>query len=141
RPLVLARRLGVDAEAMVSACLHGAREGLLVLLWDILCPVCRIPSEVQDTLRALREHGSCEACNLDFDLDFANSVEMIFRAHPEIRDTEVGTYCIGGPVHSPHVVAQVRISPTERIELELGLTEGAYRLRGPQLPHAFDFRV
>ena len=141
RPLALAHRLGLDPERVVAACLHGAREGLLILLWDILCPVCRIPSAVTDTLRALREHGRCEACNLDFDLDFSNSVEMIFRAHPEIRATDLGVYCIGGPAHSPHVVAQVRVGPGERIELELALDEGAYCLRGPQLPFTLDFRV
>src|SRR5262249_42958013 len=32
------------------------------------------------------------------------------------------------------VVAQVRVAPRERIELELGLPEGSYRIRGPQLP-------
>jgi class 3 adenylate cyclase len=141
RPLALARQLGLDPEQMVSACLHGAREGLLVLLWDLLCPICRIPSEVKETLKALREHGRCEACNLDFELDFANSVEMIFRVHPKIRDTELGTYCIGGPAHSPHVIAQVRVGSGERLELDLGLPEGSYRLRGPQLPFALDFRV
>jgi serine/threonine protein kinase/class 3 adenylate cyclase len=141
RPLALASRLGLDPDQVVAACLTGAREGLLVLLWDILCPVCRIPSEVKDTLRALREHGHCEACNLDFELDFANSVEMIFRAHPEIRHVELGTYCVGGPAHSPHVVAQVRVGSGERIELELALSEGAYRLRGPQLPFGLDLRV
>ena len=80
----------------------GANEGVLTLLWDILCPVCRIPSQVIDTLKSLREHGNCEACQLDFDLDFANSVELIFRVHPEVRETDVATYCIGGPAHSPH---------------------------------------
>jgi serine/threonine protein kinase/class 3 adenylate cyclase len=141
RPLTLARRLALDPEQVVAACLHGSREGLLVLLWDVLCPVCRIPAQVKDTLKALREHDRCEACNLDFRLDFANSVEMIFRAHPEIRDTDLGTYCVGGPAHSPHVVAQVRVAPGERMELELALAEGAYRLRGPQLPFALDFRA
>jgi serine/threonine protein kinase/class 3 adenylate cyclase len=141
RPLALARRWGLPAEQVVAACLHGAREGLLVLLWDLLCPICRIPSEIKDTLRELRDHGHCPACNIDYQLDFAQSVEMIFRAHPEVRETELGTYCIGGPVHSPHVVAQVRIGPHECIELDLALGEGAYRLRGPQLPYAVDFRV
>jgi serine/threonine protein kinase/class 3 adenylate cyclase len=141
RPLALARRLALDPTQLIAACLYGAREGLLVLLWDILCPVCRIPSEVKETLEALRDHGHCEACNLDFNLDFASSVEMIFRAHPEVRDAELATYCVGGPAHSPHVVAQLRLAPGERIELELALTEGAYRLRGPQLPFTIDFRV
>jgi class 3 adenylate cyclase len=141
RPLALAQRLGLDPDQVVAACLHGAREGLLILLWDILCPLCRIPSEVKDTLRALRQHGHCEACSSDFVLDFANSVEMIFRVHPEIRRSELGTYCIGGPAHSPHVAAQMRVGPGECVELVLRLSEGTYRLRGPQLPYVLDFRV
>jgi len=141
RPLALARRLGVDPDELVAVCLHGARRGLLILLWDIICPLCRIPSEVKETLQALRDHGRCEVCQLDFALDFANSVEMIFRAHPEVRESDLATYCVGGPAHSPHVVAQARVGPGERIELELALSEGAYRLRGPQLPFTLDFRV
>ena len=50
---------------------------------------------------------------LDFPLDFSKSVEMIFRANPEIRDSDVATYCLGGPEHSPHVAAQVRVAPGE----------------------------
>ena len=92
------------------------------------------------TLRELRGHGRCDACNLDYELDFTRSVELIFRAHPEVRNTELGTFCVGGPAHSPHVAVQVRIAPGERMELELTLPEGAYRLRGPQMPHHFDFR-
>jgi serine/threonine protein kinase/class 3 adenylate cyclase len=141
RPLVLARHLGLDPDQTVAACLHGARLGLLVLLWDILCPVCRLPSSVKDTLRTLGEHGHCPACNLDFALDFSNAVELIFRAHPQVRDNEVRTYCIGGPSHWPHVAAQVRARAGERVELSLSLAEGTYRLAGPQLPRAFDFRV
>ncbi len=141
RPLALARRLGLDASQVVSACLHGARDGLFVLLWDILCPLCRVPSEVKDTLRQLRDHGHCEACGLDYELDFAKSVEMIFRVHPEVREADLGVYCIGGPAHSPHVVAQVRVAPGERLELDLGLSEGQYQVRGPQLPFAHEFRV
>ena len=141
RPLALAERWGVDPDQVVSACLHGAREGLLELHWDLLCPVCRISCQVTDTLRAIAEHAHCEACHLDFQLDFANSIELIFRVHPEIRAADLGTYCIGGPAHSPHVLAQVRVAADERIELELELPAGSYRLRGPQLPWSVDFRV
>ena len=97
RPLALAERFGLDPDQVVAACLHGAREGLLELHWDLLCPVCRISCQVTDTLRAIAEHAHCEACHLDFQLDFANSIELIFRVHPEIREADLGTYCIGGP--------------------------------------------
>jgi len=141
RPLALARRWAADPEAVVAACLHGAGEGLLIQYWELICPSCRIPSGAADSLRALREHGHCAACNLDFELDFANSVEMVFRAHPAIRAVDPGVYCIGGPAHSPHVVAQVRVAAGERIELDLALADGVYRVRGPQLPFAAEFRV
>jgi class 3 adenylate cyclase len=141
RPLALARRLNLDPDALVSACLQGVREGLLVLLWDLLCPICRIPSEVQQTLRQLKGHGRCEVCQINYELDFASAVELIFRVDPAIREADTSTYCIGGPSHSPHVVAQVRLAGHERLELPLHLTEGAYRLRGPQLPESVDVRV
>ncbi len=141
RPIALAERFGLDPDSVVAACLHAARDGLLELHWDLLCPVCRISCQVTDTLRAIAEHAHCAACNLDFQLDFANSIELIFRVHPEIREADLGTYCIGGPAHSPHVPAQVRVAPRERIELDLELSEGSYRLRGPQLPWMVEFPV
>ncbi len=141
RPLALARRLKLPADQVVAACLYGAVEGGLMLLWDLLCPVCRVPSQVLDTLKALRDHGHCEACALDFDLDFSNSVELIFRVHPELRETDLALYCIGGPAHMPHVAAQARVAPGERLVLDLALGEGQYRLRGPQFAWSLDLRV
>ncbi len=141
RPLALARRLQVPDDDLLAACLQGAHEGLFVLMWDLVCPLCRIPAGMIETLQALKDHGHCEACQADFHLDFANSVELIFRVHPHIRPVETRTYCIGGPAHSPHVAAQVRVGAGERLELDLALPPGAYRLRGPQLPHACDFLV
>ncbi len=141
RPLALAKRLSLDEKQLLAACLFGASQGLLTMLWDIICPICRIPSQVKDSLKAIQEHGRCEACQSDFELDFANSIELIFRIASDIQSTETGVFCIGGPAHSPHVVAQVRLAPGERFELDLALTEGAYRLRGPQLPYLIDFRV
>ncbi len=141
RPIALARRLGLDANAVCEACLHATRAGLLILSWDLLCPLCRIPSQLEDTLKAVRDHAHCPACAVDYEVDFSRSVEMIFRVHPSIREAETGVYCIGGPAHSPHVVAQVRVAPGERLEVPLELSEGTYRLRGPQLPTAVDARI
>lgn len=141
RPLALAKRLSLDEKQLLAACLIGASQGLLTLLWDIICPLCRVPSQVKDSLKAIKDHGNCQACQSDFELDFANSIELIFRIAADIQSSDTGVYCIGGPAHSPHVVAQVRLAPGERFELDLALADGAYRLRGPQLPYLIDFRV
>jgi len=141
RPLMFAARFQLPPKDVIDACLFAAKEGLLTLLWDILCPSCRIPADVQETLATLKNHGYCPSCDLRYEIDFASSVELIFRSHPEIRTAETRTYCIGGPAFSAHVVAQTRLMPGERFEMELMLTEGSYRLRGLQLPFAVDMRV
>ncbi len=141
RPLALAERFQIDATQVVNACLEGTRLGIFSLLWDIMCPSCRIPADIQETLAAIKDHGFCESCNLNFGIDLAESVELIFRVHPEIRPVETATYCIGGPAWSRHVVAQMRLVAGERFACELSLSEGAYIVRGPQLPFIINFRV
>lgn len=141
RPLVFAERFQLPSEEVIRACLLGAKEGLLLHLWDILCPSCRIPANVQETLSSVKDHAYCPACDLKYEIDFASSVELIFRVHPDVRRAETKTYCIGGPAFSAHVVAQIRLAPGERFDLEIALSEGSYRLRGPQLPFAVELTV
>ncbi len=141
RVLELARRLKLEPDPLVDACLLGCAEGLLEMYWDILCPSCQLPSQMRSSLRELAPQGRCEVCDLDFELDFAASVEWIVRVHPELRKSELRTFCIAGPGHAPHVVAQVRLQAGERFLLELQLERGAYQLRSHQLPEAFRFSV
>ena len=134
RPRALARKLNLPAESVVDVCLYGVHEGLFDLSWDVICPSCRIAAQSQDAIENIRKHARCEACDFDFEVDFATSVEMILRTSPRIRKLDTGQYCIGGPAHSPHVVAQARVAANETVNLGLELPEGRYVLRGPQLP-------
>jgi len=141
KPLVVARRFGIDGIALAEACLRAVPAGLLELQWDIICPLCRLPALQRSTLQQLREHETCTACASDFQADFTNSVELVFGSHPDVRLAEPRLYCAGGPAHSPHVVAQTRLSAGEEVELELRLSQGAYRIRGPKLPWTLSFAV
>jgi class 3 adenylate cyclase len=96
---------------------------------------------VADVLGEIERHVRCEACNLDFETDLQNAVELIFRVHPELRQADLKTYCIGGPEHAPHVVAQARLEPGESLELDLALDAGSYLIRGPQLPYTIPVTV
>jgi len=136
RPRPLAAKLQVDHQSLTATCLEACQAGLLELHWDILCPICRVGASVKDSLADVNRHEHCEACELDFDVDLAKSVELIFRVHPEIRAADLRTYCIGGPEHAPHVIAQTRVSPGETVTLDLHLDPGMYVVRGPQLPYA-----
>lgn len=141
RPLAIADRLKVDGRSMIDACLVAATEGLLALRWEVLCPTCRVAASTRDQLSAIGSHTHCEACDVDFQSNLGDAIEMVFQAHQEIREVNDGQYCIGGPEHSPHVVAQVRIEPGECLDLELDLKPGDYLIRGPRLPRTQSIRV
>ena len=128
RPRALARRFGIEDEEFARVCMLATQCGLVQMLWDVICPRCQIPSNIVESLAVLQAHDRCEACDLSFELDFGRSVEVFFRAHPAIRSSELGIYCIGGPGHTPHVLAQVRLAPGERFEVELALEPGHYRV-------------
>jgi serine/threonine protein kinase/class 3 adenylate cyclase len=141
RPLPLAAQLSVDSDELLKACLFAASEGLLVIRWEILCPTCRVSATAESLLSSIKEHTHCVACDYDFRSDLGEAIELVFRAHPEIREVDDAIYCIGGPEHSPHVVAQVRLEAGERVELELKLDGGDYLVRGPRLVGQQRFRV
>ena len=133
RPLALADQMNVNCDDMIDACLYAATHGLLSLKWDVLCPACRVTASSMDKLSAIGAHTHCEACDVNFQSNLGDAIELVFRAHPEIRDVNDGLYCIGGPEHSPHVIAQVRVEPGECFEVELDLRSGDYLIRGARL--------
>lgn len=141
RPLRLARETGMESGQMLEACVRGVPLGLLKMSWDVICPVCRIASQNVNSLERIATHGNCEFCNLEFAIDFASSVELIFAVHPAIRKVDTATYCIGGPSHSPHVIAQNRLAPGERVDIGTRLQDGTYQVRGPQLNKRWTFEV
>jgi eukaryotic-like serine/threonine-protein kinase len=141
RPLELAAKFSVPEDAMIETCLHAAKLGGLAMVWDVICPSCKIPSSVVESLAKIEEHGRCKTCNIGFGVDFSRAIELAFRAQPELRDVETRTFCIGGPAHFPHVAAQVRLAPGERFALSLSLAPGFYLVRSPQLPRVHELRV
>ncbi|MBI1249403.1 protein kinase [bacterium] len=138
RPRKLAQQLHVDEDNLAATCLAACGAGLLELHWDILCPTCRVAAAIKDTLKEIERHAHCESCDHDFDIDLGKSVELIFRVHPEIREANLKTYCIGGPEHAPHVVAQVRIEPGEKLEVDCQLAAGSYIVRSSQLAYTIN---
>ena len=141
QPYVVAHRFDLPANDVVDACLRAVPLGLLTLHWDIICPSCRLAADVKSTLREIEEHANCSACQLKFDIEFGRSLELVFRTHPDVRSVDAKKYCAGGPGNFPHVVAQVRLSPSERVLLPLSLKTGSYIARGPILPYAVPIEV
>lgn len=141
QPIQLARQWGFPENNVITACLHATRVGLLRHQWDLLCPNCKVPSAHVQKLRDVASHGRCQICDIEFRNDLVHNVELTFQTDSSIRKVQNRTYCIGGPWHLPHVVAQGRIAARETYQMDLTLTEGEYRIGSPQLSSFVDLTV
>lgn len=123
RPFEVADAWSERRNDVLAVCLAAVRAGLLELRWEIVCPSCRVATDVIPTLASLGEHGACQLCDLDFAIDLEDAVEATFAPVRAVRDVDVGPYCIGGPARTPHVLAQA-ILPEH----------GEARIQGPSDP-------
>ncbi len=111
RPFQLARTWQTDPRETLRAFLHAARAGIVDLVWQLNCPVCRVGAGNASVLAEVGRRVHCDECDISFDLDFASNVEAIFVANPAIRPVRREVYCAGTPFVRPHVYAQLVIEP------------------------------
>ena len=97
RPYALADAWGADGARVLELCLHATRAGLLESRWELLCPLCRGAADSVDTPRRRRRDVHCDSCGIDVTADFEQSIELMFRPSPAIREVETHDYCVGGP--------------------------------------------
>jgi adenylate cyclase len=128
RPYELARQWQQPQRRVLEACLCATRAGILDLQWNLICPMCR-GGPATDSLKDIASKVHCPGCNIDFTVNFEQSVELTFRPNPAIRETESETFCIGGPQVTPHVAAQQLLAPNSTRAIDLSLETGRYRLR------------
>ena len=129
RPIAMARRWQVDTRDTIELFLQSVRSGLLESRWDILCPRCRLSKSTTSNIGELPRGVHCDACNIDFDSDFASNVELSFSPSPSIRAVEYGFFCRSGPGVTPHIKGQCSLSPGTSHSLPLTLHPGDYRIR------------
>jgi adenylate cyclase len=129
RPFELADRWGLHRRETLALFLHATVAGLLVMTWDVLCPNCRIGKAEYSSLRDLAAQAHCASCNIMFDAAFDRSVELRFSAAPALRRVENREFCIGGPMNTPHILAQASVPAGGAERLRCRLAPGTYRLR------------
>jgi len=133
RPYELARQWNKPGRTVLETCLSATRAGILDLQWNLICPMCR-GGPGTGSLKDLESTVHCLGCNIDFAVNFEQSVELTFRPNPSIRKAEGETFCIGGPQVMPHVAAQQLLPPHSTRAIVLSLTAGRYRLRTMSVP-------
>ncbi|WP_417517518.1 adenylate/guanylate cyclase domain-containing protein [Minwuia sp.] len=129
RPLVLARALNAPPRHAIELSLQAVRAGLLQQRWDLLCPRCRGAKVFVDGLDRLPEEAHCASCRIDYRRDFDRNVELTFTPSAALRPVYDGEYCLGGPMTTPHVMAQVRLDPHAERSWPGQLPAGPYRAR------------
>ncbi len=133
RPFALAERWEVEKYAVLELFLRATRLGLLDLSWDMICPNCRGAKHQSTTLAGVSQSGYCPSCNIDFEVDFARTVEATFQVNPSIRTVTRDEYCIGNPQNTPHIILQQRLQPRETRHMALTLEAGRYRWLAPRI--------
>src|SRR5204863_7715814 len=102
------------------------------LSWDSLCPHCRGAKRSAGSLSDVRAAARCDACGIDFEVEWDKSLEAVFRPAADLRRVDPGVYCLGGPGNTPHVVAQTRVPAGEGTTMRLPLDARAHRGRVPR---------
>ncbi|HMU82446.1 MAG TPA: DUF5939 domain-containing protein, partial [Leptospiraceae bacterium] len=125
----LARIWNVDRRALLRGCLHATRAGLLTMSYDIICPHCRGVRQEVSTLGDVPERGNCEVCEIDFTNESEGIVEITFHVHPSIRSVPRVFFCSAEPAQKRHIKLQQYLEPGSKLDAELPLATGRYRLR------------
>ncbi len=133
RPYELARRWNKPRREVLELCFQATRAGMLDLQWNLICPMCR-GGETKDSLDELSRNVHCGGCNIDFDVNFEQSVELTFHPNASIRHVKVDTFCVGGPQVTPHIVAQQLLPAESQRAVSIKLEKGRYRLRTMSVP-------
>jgi hypothetical protein len=129
RPYALARRWRLPRRAVLEGFLHATSIGALELRWQLLCPLCRGAKQSSDSLETVNANVHCEACQIDFSVNFNQSIEAVFRPAPDLRRVDSSRYCVGGPQTQPHIVTQQVLEPGTARALRITLDPGTYRFR------------
>jgi class 3 adenylate cyclase len=128
RPYELARQWNQTRREVLETCLCATRAGILDLQWNLMCPLCR-GGAAAESLKEVPSDIHCLGCNIDFKINFEQSVELSFKPNPSIRVAEVELFCVGGPQVMPHVLTQQLLPAGQSRSIDLALEPGRYRLR------------
>ncbi len=141
RPIPLARQWNADPNQVLRLLLYATKAGILNLSWNLICPNCRVSKADYSSLSQLETQFHCDLCGINYDANFENYVELYFAVHPSIRKAFDQSYCIGGPMITPHVKVQQVIEKGQTKIMKLPAQRNGLRLRVVQVNHilALDF--
>ena len=124
-----ARKWSLDEQQVLRVALHATREAVLEISWDIICPHCRGVSQEAGSLGTITAKSACGVCELAFDTNAAESIEITFHVHPSIREVARHAFCSAEPSNKEHIRLQRDVAPGAELKVSPVLEPGTYRLR------------
>ncbi len=85
-PLRFAADRGIVENDAIDAFLHGAREGMFQMEWNLVCPTCGDSVDSFRSLNKLNSHFTCTVCNLNSEATLDDFIHVNFTISPEIRE-------------------------------------------------------
>jgi class 3 adenylate cyclase len=129
RPMALATLWSVPPDHAIELFLAAARNGILAMGWDLLCPRCRGAKSRVSRLNELPKGTHCSSCNIDYERNFSRNVELTFHPEPWIRPLPDGELCVLGQGTARHVKFQAEVAARSAKSFKLSLAPGPYRFR------------
>src|SRR5262249_31097539 len=80
---------------------------------------CRGAKVVVTSLDRLPQGAHCPSCDVDYDRDFSQNVELTFEPAPDIRMLGSGTYCLASQLAAEHIRVQHWLAPGQVETMEI----------------------
>ena len=141
RPFEVADYLAFDRMEMLRFFLLATRQGFFHMTWDLLCPSCMGAGQRAEGLLNFSAESHCAACNIHYDANFEENVEVTFRPHETLRDLDTALYCFANPANNPHVWSRLNLEPQQTREETIHFIPGRYRLSCPTMTGDLRFIV
>ena len=126
---LLATLWSAPPDHAVELFLAAARNGIVAMGWDLLCPRCRGAKSRVSRLHELPKGAHCSSCNIDYERNFSRNVELTFHPEPWIRPLPDGEMCALGQGSARHVKFQGEVAAQSSKSFDLSLAPGPYRFR------------
>lgn len=140
RPRMIAKKWNRDTLAVLRLFLYATKVGILSLSWNLICPNCRVSKAEHASLSNIASAFHCDLCGVSYDANFENYVELKFSVHPSIRKAYDESYCVGGPMITPHIIVQKIVNPDETAQIPLPSSQEKLQIRVLQANHKVGIR-
>lgn len=128
QPIKLAKNWNEPLYKVLEILFFATNLKILNLQWQVDCPSCRLTQKNIQNISEVTDSMYCSYCKKEFELDFHNSINLVFQPHPLVRKLDVKKYCKSSPALRPHVKLHQYVYPGQKRFVKVNLKPGSYKI-------------